>query len=74
MATRRKKSTSADAPKPKFASMTNEEVNRALRDPGIDSVPEPEREELQLEACKRNRWKWTRPDGSVAYEPPDWEG
>jgi len=60
---------------PDWGSMTDKEMNDFLADkPTVDSVPESEREKLQVEWCKRAKVKWTMADGSVGYEPPDWKG
>ena len=58
-----------------YASMSDEELAAATKDQQEkDNLPTTEAEKLQVEICKRANQKFTLPDGSVAYEPPDWKG
>jgi len=56
-----------------WASMTDQEIAAFSKDPAkVEAETSNEREKLQVELCKRHRWKWIKEDGSVGYEPPDW--
>lgn len=57
---------------PEWEEATNEELVAAAKEGNVESLSDSERDKLQVELCKRYRWKWIKPDGSVGYEPPDW--
>jgi len=58
-----------------YGSMTDQELAAATKDAqDKDNLVSAEAEKLQIEICKRAGQKFVLPDGSVAYEPPDWKG
>jgi len=58
-----------------WASMTDTELETFCKDSTrVEAETDLEREKLQVEWCKRHRAKFSRPDGTVIYEPPDWTG
>lgn len=60
---------------PDWGSMSEQELNDFCKDnKNIEAEPDSERDKLQEELCKRFKWRWELPDGSVGYEPPDWRG
>lgn len=58
-----------------WASMEDAELQAFAQDSEkVEAETEGERIKLQVEWCKRHEAKFILPDGSVAYEPPDWDG
>jgi len=52
--------------------MSTEELLRVAQDgANVESKPDSERHELNEEVCDRLHQKWTSPDGTDSYTPPD---
>ena len=57
-----------------YNSMTDSELQVEI-DKAMLAPPDPaDADRLQIEICTRRRQKFTRPDGTVGYEPPGWPG
>jgi len=55
--------------------MPTEQLDATTRDGKVmDAKTQADRDAAQIELCKRHKWKWTDLDGTVRYQPPDWQG
>jgi len=53
-----------------FSNHTDGELDAVMKDsPYVEAMPEKDRDDLQIEWCKRNRVKFEKPDGTVKYVP-----
>lgn len=54
--------------------MTDQELKDFAADESkVHAETDSEREKFQVEICKREGQRFILPDGSVAYQPPDWK-